>query len=110
LRFRSIKLPGGMRGIADGEPGVANDVVVGGNALHFASLEVERVFSDQECGIGAAFQLYRAVSVVENAVSRSDIQDAVVALEMLILKSKRTCPRTVASEVALLYCAWSARR
>ncbi len=81
-----------MRGIADGEPGVADDVNIGGNALHFASLEVERVLGDQERGIGAAFELYRAVNVAKGAAPRGNIENGIVALEMLIFKVEENVP------------------
>src|SRR5271157_676273 len=104
LRFRSIKLPGGMRGIADGEPGVANDVEVGGKALDFASFKVQRVLRYQEGGVGVALEFYGAVDVVENAVFRGDIENGIVALEMLVFKVEDNVPvdRCLGSGVVVL--------
>src|SRR5208283_2056734 len=70
LRFRSIKLPGGLHGIANGEPAVMDDVNIGGTAL----------------------ELDRAMNVVKGAASRSDIENGIVAFEMLIFKVEENVP------------------
>jgi hypothetical protein len=51
---RGIKLPGGLLRIADGDPGMLDDVDLLGEAIDFLGFEVKRVAGDEEAGIGAA--------------------------------------------------------
>jgi hypothetical protein len=54
---RSVKLPGGLPRIADGDPRVLDDVNLLGEAVNFLGFEVERIAGDEEAGIGPALEL-----------------------------------------------------
>src|SRR5882672_4430611 len=55
--FRGVKLPGGLLGIADGDPGMFDDVDLFGEAIDLLGFEVKRIAGDEEAGIGAALDL-----------------------------------------------------
>ena len=71
--FGRIKLPGRFVRIADGEPGVVDDVVGGREALDFLGFEIKRVLGDEDRWIGPAFQFDGAMNVLEGAMAGADI-------------------------------------
>jgi len=84
--MRGKKLPAGTRGIADGDPGFADDVDIFAKALGFFGLEKKGIFGDEDGGAGLTDDFYGAADAMEEAVAGVDVVVGVVGFEMLIFE------------------------
>src|ERR1700739_3802333 len=65
LGLRGVKLPRGFLWIADGEPGMLEDVDLFGEAVDFLGFEVKRIAGNEEAGIGAPLELQESTDFLE---------------------------------------------
>jgi len=84
--FRRVKLPGGFLGIADGDPGMLDDVDLFGEAIDFLGFEIERIFGDKKARIGAALQLQEPADFFKSATASGNVVVGFVGFEMLRFK------------------------
>ncbi len=82
--MRGEKLPGGTLGIADGDPGLADEIDVAREPLDFTGLEVEGIRRDEDHGVGAAEDLDGAADVAEGAEAGGDVVTGFVGFEVLV--------------------------
>lgn len=80
------ELPTGMFGIANGDPCFADHIDVFAKPLDFFAIEIQRVFRDEDGGIGFSDDFHRAMHVMEETVAGADVVMRVVSIEMLIFE------------------------
>ena len=84
--MRSVKLPLGAVRVADGDPGLANNVDVVSKFFDLVSFEVERIVAGKDGGIGLALDLNRAANVEKRAAAGADVIVRFIRFEMLIFE------------------------
>ena len=88
----SVELPYRMFGLADGNPGMANEVHVARKAFHLLRFEIERVLRDQDERIRPALDFHRSMNIAEPALTGADVIVRFVSFEMLVVVVELNVP------------------
>ena len=84
--MRSVKLPLWTVGVADGDPGLANDVDVVSHLFDLGRFEIERIVARKDGGIGLALDLNRTANVEKRPAASADVIVRFIRFEMLIFE------------------------